>query len=653
MLERTSARAGEDCALKNAVVIQRVVKNQVARLEQVPDNRFVGRVTAEHDNGVVGSDKFGNLAFQVNVNRFLTGNESAGGNAGAVFRDSVLNRFDDFRIAGGADVVVAGEADVLFAVDVGFIVDNSLMNGEVRVSHAGCVLNLKTLLELFDFRPLADVPGGFRNLVQVRMDALARAGTHVLFNRLNDVVGGDEVLEFLFREPSAEGLFQTGENFHSFQRIQADFGNRGFHGEVLGTLASNRLDLHENDFRNAFCIVGVNLSGDVFLLLNQRVFFNRFWNRFADSGRGRRRGFGRFRAFRPRIVRSLFCNFGSLLRNLHSQPVDGGVPAVEFRQRSVQIFLTAGVTLNLAAGRLGNASLFHQNDNVDWQFVFVGNCLANGSEEFFVRRFVTPFDFLKENKAFFAVFVDDEQRAFVTKFRMAVSAGRFNVLRINIDAVKNNEVFQTSGNEQFAVVQKAEVAGSHIGLVVRVRRLSLEDFLGQFRFVEITLSARRAFDPDFADFVLLASHVRVRIDDKNRFVHKALTASDERSAVFSAAFNFDGFALTEFVNVERADYRGFVNETACYNKRRFRQSETRIEGFASESAGSELFAEGVDRFRLDGFRAVKCDFPAAQVQLFHFVRLDFANAVIVSEVWTAAGGRAESADSGKPSEWTL
>ena len=611
MLERTSARAGEDCALKNAVVIQRIVKNQVARLEQVPDNRFVGRVTAEHDNRVLGSDKVGNLFFQFDVNRFLTGNESAGGNAGAVFCDSVLNRFDDFRVAGRADVVVAGEADVLFAVDVGFIVDNALMNGEVRVSHAGCVLNLKALLELFDFRPLADVPGGFRNLVQVRMDALARAGTHVLFNRLNDVVGGNEVLEFFFREPPAEGLFQAGENFHSFQRIQADFGNRGFHGEVLGAFASDCLDLHENDFRNAFCIVGVNLSGDVFLLLNQRVFFNRFWNRFADSRRGRRCGIGRFRAFRPGVVRSFFCNFRSLLRKFHSQPVDGGVPAVEFRQRSVEIFLTAGVTLNLAAGRLGNAALFHQNDDVDWQFVFVGNRLANGGEEFFVRRFVTPFDFLKKYEAFFALFVDDEQRAFVTKFRMAVSAGRFNVLRINVDAVKNNQVFQTSGNEQFAFVQKAEVAGSHIGFVVRVRRFRLEDFLGQFRFIEIALSARRAFDPDFADFVLFASHVRVRIDDKNRFVHKTLTASDERSAVFRAAVNFDGFALSEFINVERANNRLFVNEPACYNKRRFRQTEAWIEGFTSESARGELFAEGVDRFCLDGFRAVKRHFPTA------------------------------------------
>ena len=164
--------------------------------------------------------------------------------------------------------------------------------------------------------------------------------------------------------------------------------------------------------------------------------------------------------------------------------------------------------------------------------MFVGNRLANGGEKFFVRRFVTPFDFLKKYEAFFALFVDDKQRAFITKFRMAVSAGRFNVLRINIDAVKNNEVFQTTGNEQFAVVQKSEVAGSHIGFVVRISRFRLEDFFGQFRLVEIALGARRAFHPDFADFALFARLAGFRIDDKNGFVHKALTASDKRSAVF-------------------------------------------------------------------------------------------------------------------------
>ena len=55
--ERPPPRAGQDAALDDAVVGQRVVQDQIARAEQVADRRFVRRVTADEDDRVLRADE--------------------------------------------------------------------------------------------------------------------------------------------------------------------------------------------------------------------------------------------------------------------------------------------------------------------------------------------------------------------------------------------------------------------------------------------------------------------------------------------------------------------------------------------------------------------------------------------------------------------
>ena len=82
--ERPAASAGEDRALNDAVVRQRVVSDQVARAEQVADRRFVRRVAADEDRSQSSTPmKLGDPLLQLAVHRLLARNQPAGGDAGA------------------------------------------------------------------------------------------------------------------------------------------------------------------------------------------------------------------------------------------------------------------------------------------------------------------------------------------------------------------------------------------------------------------------------------------------------------------------------------------------------------------------------------------------------------------------------------------
>ena len=77
--ERPPGRPGQLAALDDAVVGERVVDDEVARADEVPDHGDVRRVPADQRDRVVGAEQRGQLGLQLLVDRLLPGQHPARG----------------------------------------------------------------------------------------------------------------------------------------------------------------------------------------------------------------------------------------------------------------------------------------------------------------------------------------------------------------------------------------------------------------------------------------------------------------------------------------------------------------------------------------------------------------------------------------------
>src|SRR6516165_7520829 len=66
------ACSGEHRTLRDAVMDQRIMHDDVIASEQMTDNRHVGRVAADQNDAVFGAVHFGERALERAVNRTLT-----------------------------------------------------------------------------------------------------------------------------------------------------------------------------------------------------------------------------------------------------------------------------------------------------------------------------------------------------------------------------------------------------------------------------------------------------------------------------------------------------------------------------------------------------------------------------------------------------
>ena len=115
---------------------------------------------------------------------------------------------------------------------------------------------------------------------------------------------------------------------------------------------------------------------------------------------------------------------------------------------------------------------------------------------------LAAFDFLHDDQLLAAVLFDGEDRAAIEpQARMALLDGQFDVLRIIIDAVKDDQVFHAAGDEQFAVLQEAQIAGAHEGAFAGVLQAGAEGALAWPRAAANSLAPCSGREPRFRRFV--------------------------------------------------------------------------------------------------------------------------------------------------------
>ena len=110
---------------------------------------------------------------------------------------------------------------------------------------------------------------------------------------------------------------------------------------------------------------------------------------------------------------------------------------------------------------------------------------------------------------------------------MGVLRRRLDIVRINVAASDDDEVFQPAADVQLAVMKESEIAGPE-ERPVAVGRDSTKRLLGFHRSVPVASRHIVAGDPDFPDLIVRTDSPSLRIDNANALDSRGRTAARER-----------------------------------------------------------------------------------------------------------------------------
>jgi hypothetical protein len=129
-----------------------------------------------------------------------------------------------------------------------------------------------------------------------------------------------------------------------------------------------------------------------------------------------------------------------------------------------QKIVSAGVTLNLAAGGLWNRTESDEDNSVGWQIMFDGDIPAYFFNHVGPVFSADPLDFTHNDQPFAATQVHGKAphspclQVFVGLFDRS-----FNVLRVSIHASDDDQILQATRHEQLTFMQESEVTGPQVG----------------------------------------------------------------------------------------------------------------------------------------------------------------------------------------------
>lgn len=178
-----------------------------------------------------------------------------------------------------------------------------------------------------------------------------------------------------------------------------------------------------------------------------------------------------------------------------------------------------------------------------------------------------------------------------------------------VAAADDDQILEATRDEQFVVVDEAQVAGPHERAVARVFEVGVERVFGFGGTFPIAFGHARAGDPDFADVSRRALDARFRLGNHDTLIEQTRTGADERPRIRIGLAGVDDDALFERLAVEVADDRRIKLEAAGNDERRFGQAVARVERFAAETTRGESFREALDRAGAHRLRAVEGDQP--------------------------------------------
>ena len=236
---------------------------------------------------------------------------------------------------------------------------------------------------------------------------------------------------------------------------------------------------------------------------------------------------------------------------------------------------------------------------------------------------------------------------------MAFARRGFDVLRMVVDAADDDEVVDSAGDVELALVEEAEITGAKVGTVAGVAAPRLERRRGPLRVAPVALAYGSASDPDLADAVGTGGCEGACIDDGDRERVYGRSASHKATGVRGAVGQWHDAILRERIVAESAHRGAGAVLWSGDHERGLSQAVARIESRRIESAWSERFGEASERGGLHGLGADERQRPGGEIEGCALFRADLADAEVVGEVGAAGDRRAGFADGVEPEERTL
>ena len=161
------------------------------------------------------------------------------------------------------------------------------------------------------------------------------------------------------------------------------------------------------------------------------------------------------------------------------------------------------------------------------QIVVLRDGLSDCSSDFFdVGALLPAFDLLHHDEQFPVAHLDRERRAAIrSEHWMTFSYRLFDILRVMVPTPDDDQVFESTGNEEFAVLHKSKIAGPKKWprpCPCDPRPKGLFGFPGS---VPITFGGTRTCKPDLAHYVGGALSACGRIHDHDFRVSNRTTAT--------------------------------------------------------------------------------------------------------------------------------
>ena len=383
-----------------------------------------------------------------------------------------------------------------------------------------------------------------RNAVGLGLACVGAA--EIFLDGFDHLAAGFELRQHFFRKAAAKTLFERRQNLHAFQRIEPQLDDARIERQPACPFLGDAMHFVQNLFGDGLVDFRLALGNRFGLLHGRRLF------RCAGRHCGQRRLTGRSGSARGAGASKVRASLAVSPAVSRSASVATPVETRDLFQHAFQIGFTAGVALNLAAGGLGNAAGFDEHDRIDLQFVLAAHVSTDGLENFLYFVLLATFDLVDDDQLRLIGHVDREGSPAAGPHRVVrFFDGELDVVRIVIQSADDDQVFQTAGDKQLAVLKESQVAGAQKRTVAVVAQTGAEGVLGLFGPPPVALGDAGAFDPDLADLPRTTTAHRLRIGDHDLFVGQDLAAADERSRVGVDRPEFDHSPVFQRLGVER------------------------------------------------------------------------------------------------------
>ena len=292
-------------------------------------------------------------------------------------------------------------------------------------------------------------------------------------------------------------------------------------------------------------------------------------------------------------------------------------PPVGERRQLAMLQPAAALAPHLLAARgSGQGSRAQQRHGRDFDLVLIGERTAHGGDDG-VRVGIdvaSAFELGGKRDAFLAARFDRECGATIGPQSGVGTLRRFlQILRIEVPATDDDQVLQSSGDEQLVSEHEAQVAGAQ-ERTVPVRELCVERGLALAGTLPVSRSDVGAPDPDLTYEPFRACLAGVGVDDPKLLARRCASTTHASPETGIGIATLLRNANVQSARVDRSYHRRARRRSSGDEQRGFRETVDRKEGFAPKSVRLKALGERLQGLGPDRLGAVVGNLPRAQVE---------------------------------------